>query len=131
MNQNIPPKAPVRPAWRPDDAAVAALVEGRHGDPFSILGMHGGDGAPLSVRVLWPGAEKVIVIDSSTGVAVAALERQLPAGFFAGPIPNRTAPFPYRLRLSAGTAEWDAEDPYRFPPILGSLDVYLLAEGSH
>jgi 1,4-alpha-glucan branching enzyme len=26
---------------------------------------------------------------------------------------------------------WEAEDAYRFPPVLGSLDVYLMAEGSH
>jgi 1,4-alpha-glucan branching enzyme len=26
---------------------------------------------------------------------------------------------------------WEAHDPYRFPPVLGEIDVYLLAEGSH
>ena len=50
------------PKWRPDDAAIAALVAGRHGDPFSILGMHGGAEAPLSVRVFWPGAESATVM---------------------------------------------------------------------
>lgn len=131
MNQNVPPKRPVHPAWQPDDAEVAALVEGRHGDPFAVLGMHGGDGAPLSVRVLWPGAETVTVIDAQSGGAVASLDKHQKSGFFSGPVPNRSSRFPYRLKLSAGSAEWEAEDPYRFPPILGSLDVHLMAEGSH
>jgi 1,4-alpha-glucan branching enzyme len=90
-------KAPTKPSWRPNATAIAAIVEGRHGDAFSVLGMHGG------------GEE----------------------GFFAGLIEGRTSPFAYRLRFSAGDATWEAEDAYRFPPILGSLDVYLMAEGSH
>ncbi len=124
-------KSPPRPAWRPEDAAITALVEGRHGDPFAILGMHGGDGKPLSVRVLWPGAETVTVLDAATGAAVATLENLHKDGFFAGEIADRSARFPYRLRLTAGATTWEAEDAYRFPPILGSLDVYLMAEGSH
>jgi 1,4-alpha-glucan branching enzyme len=117
--------------WKPDGRAIAALVEGRHGDPFSILGPHWGGGAPLSIRVFWPGAETATVLDSATGDAVAKLERLDPAGFFAGSIPGRDGAFPYRLRFTAGDATWEADDPYRFPPIFGDLDVYLLAEGSH
>ena len=46
-------------------------------------------------------------------------------------IPGRSIPFAYRLRFSASDATWEAEDPYRFPPLLGDVDVYLMAEGSH
>ena len=94
--------------------------------------MHGGDGTPLSVRVLWPGAEKVAVIDRATGEAVADAGETASRRLLRRP-DRRTARrhFPTGCRLSAGTAEWEAEDPYRFPPILGSLDVHLLAEGSH
>ena len=119
------------PALSPDEATIAAIVGARHGDPFAVLGMHGGGAAPLSVRVFWPDAERVEVLDAATGERVAALEKRHPTGFFAGPVPGRTAPFSYRLRLTAGDATWEAEDPYRFPPILGSLDVHLMAEGSH
>jgi hypothetical protein len=38
-------------------AAVQALVDGRHGDPFSILGPHQ-CGSMSVVRVLAPGAQK-------------------------------------------------------------------------
>ncbi len=118
-------------SWRPDEAAVKAIVAGRHGDPFAVLGMHARGDAPITVRVFWPGAETVAVLDANTGRKAAALERLHPDGFFAGPIERRRKPFPYRLRLTAGDATWEADDPYRFPPVLGALDVHLLAEGSH
>src|SRR5688572_26891346 len=120
-----------RQTWRPDEAAVSAIVGGRHGDPFSILGMHARAGAPFSVRVFWPGAESVSVIEANTGRPVAELEMLHPDGFFGGPIEGRRAAFPYCLRLAANGHVWEAEDPYRFPPVLGALDVYLMAEGSH
>lgn len=118
-------------SWRPDDAAIRAVVAGRHGDPFGILGMHVHAAAPLSVRVFWPGAESVTVLYAQTGEEAAQLERLHPEGFFAGPIPNRSEAFPYRLRLTRHGVSWDADDAYRFPPVLGDLDVYLMAEGSH
>jgi len=117
-------------SWRPEDEAVAALVSGRHGDPFSLLGMHA-KGDTLSVRVFWPGADSVEVLDAKTGRKVAELQMLHPDGFFAGPVERRRTFFPYRLRLSANGTVWEAEDPYRFPPILGEMDVYLFAEGSH
>ena len=57
------PRKPKRPAWQPDDTAIEAIVAGKHGDPFAVLGLHGGDGDPLSVRAFWPGADGVEVID--------------------------------------------------------------------
>jgi 1,4-alpha-glucan branching enzyme len=128
---SLKPRPAPPPSWQPSDAAIAAIVEGRHGDPFAVLGPHGGTGAPFSVRVFWPGAETATVIDAETGSPVADLEKLQPDGFFAGPVPDVSAPFSYRLRYTARDAEWEAEDPYRFPQVLGEMDVYLLAEGSH
>jgi 1,4-alpha-glucan branching enzyme len=119
------------PSWRPDRGAVDAIVEGRHGDPFAVLGPHGGYGEPLSVRVFWPGAETATVVEADSGKAAATLEQIHPDGFFAGTVPGHDKPFPYRMRYTSGVASWEAEDPYRFPPIIGELDVYLMAEGSH
>nr|WP_235017174.1 1,4-alpha-glucan branching protein GlgB [Tistlia consotensis] len=114
-----------------DHSAVEAIVRGRHGDPFSVLGMHGGDGAPLTVSVFAPPAAEVAVLDAKTGKVAARLERVHPEGFFAGPVPRRKKRFAYRLEMTAGERSWQAEDPYRFPPVLGELDVHLLAEGRH
>jgi 1,4-alpha-glucan branching enzyme len=119
------------PSWQPSEEAIAAIVEGRHGDPFAVLGAHADRGAPLSVRVFWPGAETATVIDAKTGSPLAELEKLHPDGFFAGALPGVDTPPAYRLRYTARDAEWEAEDPYRFPQVLGEMDVYLLAEGSH
>lgn len=32
---------------------------------------------------------------------------------------------------NTGSASTGTEDPYSFPPLLGELDVYLLAQGRH
>ncbi len=115
----------------PDSAAIDALVNGAHSDPFAILGMHGGDDSPLSVRAFAPGASSVEVVDPKNGRRLAELPRIHDAGFFAGTIPRRKKRFNYRLRLTRGDQVTEIEDPYRFPPLLGELDLYLMAEGTH
>ena len=125
------PSKPKRPAWQPDETAIAAIVAGKHGDPFAVLGPHGGAGDPHSVRAFWPGADGVEVIDRGTGETIATLERLHPDGFFAGLIGDRHESSAYRLRFTRGSDAWEADDPYRFPLILGEMDVYLIGEGSH
>ncbi len=119
-------------AWRPGDADVEAIANGRHGDPFAVLGMHQAADGTISVRVFWPGATTCNVVDAGTEKQAAALAMVHPAGFFAGPVPRRKKPFAYRLDLWDGANTfWKTEDPYRFPPILGELDIHLLREGNH
>ena len=112
-------------------ADVEAIVRGRHGDPFGVLGMHGGNGRPVYVCVFAPQAAEVAVREAGSDRDLAGLERVNPEGFFAGYVPYRTERFPYCLHMRAGPYEWDVEDPYRFPPVLGEVDEYLLGEGRH
>jgi 1,4-alpha-glucan branching enzyme len=114
----------------PDSGAVESVVRGDHGDPFAVLGMHREAGA-LAVRAFLPHASRVDLIDATTGATVAELERTHAAGFFAGIVPKRVEPFPYRLRLTIGDTRTEIEDPYRFGNVLGEIDVYLIAEGRH
>jgi len=109
---------------------IAALVAARHGDPFAVLGMHE-HGGGVWVRTLQPGADQVEVIDAASGRAVANLKRVHADGLFDGRIPRRRKRFAYRLRLAAGAALQEIDDPYRFPPVLGDTDLWLLAEGRH
>ncbi len=106
-----------------DLGAIDAIVHGRHGDPFAILGPHHG-----TVRAFIPGALSMSVVDSATGLPAGELTRLHPDGFFAGAV---TTTGSYRLRVGEGAAAWETEDPYSFPPILGDMDIYLLAEGRH
>ena len=98
-----------------DQGAVQAIVEGRHGDPFAVLGLHDGE-----VRVFLPGADAV-------AVAGMPMERRHEAGFFAGPCQTPG----YRLTVQTHGTTHEADDPYRFGPSLGALDLHLLQEGTH
>ncbi len=113
------------------DGAIASIVRGDHGDPFAILGMHAEPSGELAVRAFLPQASRVEVIDASSGRSVAELTAVDSAGFFAGTIADRVERFPYRLRLTIGNSTNEIEDPYRFGPVLGDVDTYLMAEGTH
>ncbi len=107
-----------------DPAAARAILAGAHGDPFSVLGLH--ERAKLFVLTVFvPGADAVAAI-MDVGRNVLAPVPDAP-GLFAGILPKRA---PYRLRAGNGGAEWEFEDPYRFGPVLGEMDEYLLAEGT-
>ena len=118
-----------RPAAYPAD--IDAIAAGRHGNPFVVLGMQGGDGEPVAVNVFAPQATGIEVIEAASGAAVAVLARVHPEGFFSGFVAGRAQRFAYRLRLKSGEQVWEIEDPYRFGPLLGELDEYLLGEGRH
>lgn len=124
-----------------DNAQVVALCRAEHGDPFAVLGLHADAEGVLWIRSLQPGALAVELIDAATGRPVVTLEqraldgwefgRESPSGFFEARIPRRRKAFAYRLRIVWPGGEQEIDDPYRFPPVLGELDVWLLAEGSH
>jgi 1,4-alpha-glucan branching enzyme len=99
-----------------------AIIELRHHDPFSYLGLHNG-----TVRAFLPDAEKVEVLDSSG--RGAPLRRIHEAGLFEGELPGDSRD--YRLRARYGEHQVEIEDAYRFPPVLSDFDIYLLSEGTH
>jgi 1,4-alpha-glucan branching enzyme len=103
-----------------------AIVEGRHSDPFQYLGPHAEEDGPV-VRVFLPDAAAVAVIDEHG--RTSNLRRIHDAGLFAGPPPNGSPRYVVRARYGEHVVE--IEDPYRFPPVLSDLDLYLLGEGTH
>jgi 1,4-alpha-glucan branching enzyme len=109
---------------------VAAIVAARHGDPFGFLGMHTAS-AGLYVRAFLPDAEAMAVVDSATGAVAATARRIHKAGLFAASMPEGQGPFRYRLRQRRGGSWHEFDDIYRFPPMLGELDLHLLVEGNH
>jgi len=121
----------VSPAWMARQSDVDAIVGGRHGDPFAVLGPHDTPDGPV-VRAFVPHAEFLDVVDSA-GRAVARLERRHDAGFFEGMLKGKAAKLGrrYVLRATNRSASWDLIDPYAFAPFLGSTDDYLLIEGTH
>ncbi|MEL6533325.1 MAG: 1,4-alpha-glucan branching protein GlgB, partial [Pseudomonadota bacterium] len=109
-----------------DASDFAALVDGRHGDPFAILGPHK-RGRATWLTVFDPGAEEMA---ARIGERRHRLEPLFAyPGLFQGKIPGTR---PYLLEGTRADGEgWRYEDPYRFGPVLGELDEYLAAEGSH
>jgi len=114
--------------WIPSRTSLEALVRGEHGDPFSILGLHRGR-AGASLCVFLPGAASVTALDPETGEEVA-LERLNKTGVFGAEVPDGFSQS-YRLRVARDGETAEIDDPYRFGPILGELDLHLFAEGNH
>ena len=112
-----------------DDAQ--AIVDGRHGDPFSILGLHEVNGK-LAVRAFVPDAQTIDVIDPVSGRRIVALDHVPGApGLFEGVAGRRKKRFAYRLKIKTDSSSWVADDPYRFGPVMGDLDEHLIGEGAH
>jgi 1,4-alpha-glucan branching enzyme len=108
-------------------ADIEALCQGRHADPFAVLGPHADPAGRTWVRAFLPGALAVSAL--GPGGALAALDCRHDDGFFEGRLPK---PGRYRLRVEwPGGATTTIEDPYRFGAVLGEMDVWLLAEGTH
>ncbi|HVW54808.1 MAG TPA: 1,4-alpha-glucan branching protein GlgB [Rhizobiaceae bacterium] len=107
---------------------IKAIVAGSHGDPFAVLGLQEEKGRFVA-RCFIPHAEAVTAF-TLAGEEVGELARRDDAGFFDGVLRlDRRQP----LRLKAGNAggEWWITDPYSFGPVLGPMDDYYIAEGSH
>lgn len=111
-----------------DKAAISALVKGKHGDPFAVLGVHPA-GKGFVARAFIPGAETVEALTLG-GKAVGALDRIDGAGLFEGALSIRRAQ-PLRYRAANADGTWTVGDPYSFGPVLGPMDDHYIAEGSH
>jgi len=112
---------------KPVPAALESLLAGRHDDPFSLLGAHAGPNGTFA-RTLIPGAERAEAHDLA-GESLGWLTCADPHGLFEGVIPGPPRPLKYRAQ-GAG-AEWWVTDPYSFGPVLGPVDDFLMAEGTH
>ncbi|AVM74187.1 1,4-alpha-glucan branching protein GlgB [Magnetospirillum gryphiswaldense] len=109
-----------------DQAEIGAIAAGTHGNPFAILGPHHGpDG--WSLRVFAPEAARVWAIGPAGEVELPRLHAE---GFFCAPLSDALAAS-YRLRQEVGGRMMEREDTYRFPSLLGDLDIHLLVEGRH
>ena len=110
-----------------DSGTAQAIIEGRHGDPFSVLGQHL-RGKDWVVTAFVPGAEKLWVVAGKGAKPVEAVAVTGFDGLFQAHLAKRTD---YRLRAQGHGTEWEFDDAFRFGPVLGELDEYLLGEGTH
>ncbi|WP_432479621.1 1,4-alpha-glucan branching protein GlgB [Nocardioides sp. GXQ0305] len=101
------------------------LVRGEHGHPHAVLGPHPHDDA-VTVRVLKPLASSVVVTWDGERVP---LEHEH-EGVWVGVLPVAEVP-DYRLEVAYDAGPTRLDDPYRFLPTLGEVDLHLINEGRH
>ncbi|MGW0979024.1 1,4-alpha-glucan branching enzyme [Streptomyces griseus] len=114
-----------RPAPALDGADRGRLLAGDHHAPHDVLGAHPIPGGVL-VRALRPFARSVTVL--ATGLRAELHDDG--DGFFSGVLPVPEAPA-YRLEVAYEDTTIEVEDPYRFWPAIGELDLHLIGEGRH
>ena len=111
---------------------IEALIAASHDDPAALLGPHADPSGSLRILTFQPRASAVRVLPSAGSAAAQPMRRIHPDGLFELILASApAAPFPYRLELSgADGSRLVADDPYRFAPLLGELDLFLLGEGT-
>jgi 1,4-alpha-glucan branching enzyme len=117
------------------EQAFERLVRGTHDDPFAVLGPHRIDtpgGGALAVRTCQPHARRVDLIRRDREAAPIPMQRRHPDGVFEAIVAEKSEPFEYRLRIFFDDGRVvEVDDPYRYGPVLGELDLHLFGEGRH
>ncbi|WP_062074017.1 1,4-alpha-glucan branching protein GlgB [Demequina lutea] len=104
---------------------MADILAGTHHDPHTILGPHV-EGAGVIVRVLRPLARSISIETLEGTFPAEHVEDALWQAF----LPGTEAP-DYRVHVTYDGDPVTTDDPYRFLPILGELDLHLIREGRH
>jgi 1,4-alpha-glucan branching enzyme len=120
------------PAALPDGAPppgdIDRLLAGSHHDPHSVLGVHTVGEPPAKtvvIRTLQPGARTVTVVAADHKFELTRVADSL----FAGSLPEH--PGDYRLEVNHQGRVVSVDDPYRWLPTVGELDLHLIGEGRH
>ncbi|MGW3820658.1 GlgB N-terminal domain-containing protein, partial [Streptomyces sp. NPDC005046] len=101
------------------------LLAGAHHDPHALLGAHPVPGGVV-FRALRPYAQGVAVLVDGQRTALD----DLGDGLFAAALPLEAIPA-YTLLVTYDGTEFETQDPYRFLPALGDMDLHLIGEGRH
>ena len=108
-------------------AELDRLVSGAHHNPHSILGAHPAPAGRTVVRTLRPGATSVVL---RAGDTKADLRRVHEGGVFEGTVEGPVGDYRVGVTYDDGF-EHVVDDPYRWLPTLGEVDLHLIGEGRH
>ena len=106
------------------------ILRGYHADPFSFLGAHQ-DGLDTIIRAYAPHAQSVSIFTPRGKTAVATCDRLHEGGVFQARVKSTKLKSGYQLSAQYDDQPYRYDDPYRFSPDLGELDLHLLSEGRH
>ena len=108
--------------------AINALISGRHQQPHDLLGQHL-EAEGLRVRAMRPMAASVRVRFADGEELTLEHEAE---GVWTAVRAGATETMDYRLLVDWGDGfEHVQDDPYRFAPTLGEIDLHLVGEGRH
>ena len=108
-----------------DPDLLDTVAQGQYYLPHAVLGAHLSDGS-VTIRTVHYLADAVqIVTPDQTVDAVHERSGVWVAVFECDDIPD------YRVRVTYGDQTTLMDDPYRFLPTLGEMDIYLISEGRH
>jgi 1,4-alpha-glucan branching enzyme len=124
---------------QPETVATAeldAIAAGTHQDPHRVLGPHP-SGDRVTIRALRPLADAVVVLiadgdgtPDGPGTLSEHEAHHTHAGVWSCTVTRSAVP-DYRLKVTYGDQTVVVDDPYRFLPTLGEVDLHLIAEGRH
>ena len=108
-----------------NEDVLNAVSNGWYHAPHDILGPHEGE-ETITIRTMRRLADAVF-IETADGRTEAVHEFN---GIWRAVLPGTDVP-DYRVVALYGGVEHRGDDPYRFLPTLGEVDVYLFGEGRH
>ena len=114
--------------WNTNGPEIQAIVDGRHSDPFKLMGLHK-FGKAFVARAYIPGAD-IVTVQALDGTDLGTLERRHPAGFFEGEVKAK-AKQAIRFHCMNAGGRWTTTDAYSLGPVLGPQDDYFIGEGNH
>ncbi|MEU0548897.1 1,4-alpha-glucan branching protein GlgB [Micromonospora sp. NPDC005979] len=97
------------------------LITGVTHDPHALLGAHPAEGS-TTIRTMRRGAGDVVLL---VGDERHPMKRVHDLGIFEAQVEGSV--LDYRVEVDGTTHD----DPYRYPPTLGELDLHLIGEGRH
>ena len=111
------------------DGAFDAIVQGRHGDAFAVLGPHE-DNSGFQITAWLPQAKSAALLIGGASIDARRVEmaRVHDSGMFRAISPTRE----YQLEIRLYTGDTQViDDPYRFPPLLTPFELHLHGEGTN
>jgi len=121
---DVPP--PPAPPSGPSIDEYEKLIGGDTHDPHGILGTHPQTDGSTVIRTLRHHAKSVTLLTEGKEIPMEHVHGGVFAVTVQGP------PTDYRLRVDYGPgAVYEVDDPYRWLPTLGEIDLHLIGEGRH
>lgn len=111
--------------------ALFALVNGRHGAPFDVLGPHTDEVGMTTLRAFQPNATNMNVVRNGDGKKFP-MQRVSDEGLFEAEVGGEWTADSYQYEaVGHNGQERSFADPYAFPSRITDFDMYLLREGKH